>query len=76
MVRKSNGLESTVAASAPAAVTPDSITYPQFVSAAFTSGTGISVTFSKPLSTALSDFDSSKISSPTGCFLIDSTSGT
>ncbi|MFB0965728.1 MAG: hypothetical protein QMC36_08855 [Patescibacteria group bacterium] len=37
VVRKSNGLESSVASSSPADVTPDSISYPTFVSASFDS---------------------------------------
>lgn len=76
MVRKSNGLESSVAASSGATIAADAITYPSFVSAAFVSNTGIALTYSKPLSSTLSQYDSSKLSSPSGCFLVDSTSGT
>ena len=76
VVRKTNGLESSVASSVTATVTADAITYPVFSSAAFTSNTGITLAYSKPLSTNLSRYDASKLSSPSGCFLMDFTSGT
>lgn len=76
VVRKSNGLESGAIASSGATISADAITYPTFVSASFVSNTGIALTYSKPLSATLSQYDSSKLSSPGGCFLVDSTSGT
>lgn|GEM_PF-6295292 len=74
---KSNGLYSlTSTASTGAIITFDTISLPTFASAAFTSNTGITLTYSKALTGTLSAYNMSRLSSATSCFAFDTSSGT
>lgn len=73
---KSNGLYSSGTDSSGSVISFDTVTLPVFSGASFISGTGIALTYSKTLTGTLSGFNSSKISSASGCFLMDNSSGT
>lgn len=75
LVRKLNGLYSTNASSTGVTITADNITYPTLTQAAFTANTSLTLTFNKPLSPTLSAYNSAALSS-SGCFTVDTSSGT
>ena len=73
---KSNGLYSSGTDSSGSIVSFDSISLPVFSGASFTFNTGITLTYSKSLTGNISLFNATKISSASGCFTMDTSTGT